>query len=213
MKFFIALLISFFVTTLVPAQVKLDIIISPQVNESLGVRLGSNLNLPINSRWSFMPGVYWSLRNRESTENSTYNGLKKEIEYHDYAHFVTLPLRLGLQIPCKDEEHLAIKFFFGPYIAYGICGTSKSTINTGGVKTKYEVGSFDSNGRYKDRLDYGLNYGLNALIKQHYIVGIFNEFGLRKIYNTNNAVEDIFGELFLINKINFALGLSLGYQF
>lgn len=213
MKFFITLIISFLVTTVVPAQVKLDVVISPQINESLGARLGSNLNIPINSRWSFMPGVYWSLRNRLGTESSTYNGIKKETEYSDHAHFVTLPLRLGLQMPCKDEDRLAIKLFFGPYIAYGICGTSKSTVNTGGLETKYEVGAFDSNGRYKDRLDYGLNYGLNILINQHYTVGIFKEFGFRKIYNTNNVIEDIVGEIFLINKINFALGLSLGYQF
>lgn len=210
----IALLsLSFLTATVASAQVKVDVIASPQINENISFRIGSDLNVPINSRWSFVPGLYWSLRNRQSTDNLNNNGTIKESEYSDYAHFVTLPLRLGIQFPLKNEDKLSIKLLFGPYLAYGICGTSKTTIKSDDGTLFKRVGAFDSDGRYKYRLDYGLSYGLNFQIKKHYLVGIFNEVGLRKIYRMNDSFEEIIGELFFTNKINFALGLTFGYQF
>lgn len=208
-----ALLLSFFITIGASAQVKVNIVACPQVNESFSVRAGSDLDIPINSRWSFVPGIYWSLRNRQSTSRASFNDVVKVTKYSDKANFATLPLRFGLYFPCNNEEKLNIKILFGPYIAYGISGTSKTTVNKDGKITKVQVGAFDSNGRYKNRLDYGLNCGFNIQIKKHYIVGAFSEFGLRKIYNADSLLEDIVGEILIVNKINIALGLSLGYQF
>lgn len=212
-KLSILFFLSVFVTVVVQAQVKVSIDVCPQMNESLGIRTGFDFDVPLSSRWSFVPGIYWSLRNKQNTENSTINKTTTQIKYSDKAHFITLPLRFGLRIPCKDEETFAMKLLFGPYIAYGIGGTSKSTVNSDGVITHYQTGAFDSDGRYKSRLDYGINIGLNSIINQHYKIGIFCESGLRKIYNTDNAFEDIIGDIFLTNKINIALGIALGYQF
>lgn len=213
MKHFILLLLSVFTTVIASAQVKVSIVACPQINESFGVRVGSDFDIPINPRWSFVPGVYWSLRNRETTSSSTKNGSTKDVKYSDKAHFVTLPLRFGLHIPCKKEDTFALKFLFGPYIAYGIGGNSKSTAITDGVITHHKTEAFDSDGRYNSRFDYGLNVGLNSTIKQHFIAGVFCETGLRKIYNTNNAFEAIISEIFITNKINIAFGVTLGYQF
>lgn len=212
-KLSILLFLSVFAAVMVQAQVKIGINVCPQINEDFGVRAGSDFDIQLGSRWSFVPGVYWSLRNRQSTQNSTVNEKTESTKYSDIAHFITLPLRFGLQIPCKDEDSFALKLLFGPYIAYGIGGTSKSTVNSDGTVTNYQTGAFDSDGRYKSHLDYGINVGLNSTINQHYTIGIFCESGLRKIYNTNNVLEDIVGEIFLTNKINIALGLSIGYRF
>jgi hypothetical protein len=195
------------------AQVKVSAVACPQFNEDFGVRAGSDFDIPISSRWSFVPGIYWSLRNRQSNNNSTADGSTKQAKFDDKAHFITLPLRFGLRFSCKNENKFALKFLFGPYIAYGIDGTSKSTVNSDGKITSHQTGAFDEDGRYKSRLDYGINLGLNSTINQHYKVGIFCESGLRKIYNANSTLEDIMGELFVTNKINLAFGVVLGYQF
>ncbi len=209
----ITVLLSIFVAVLSKAQVKISINVCPQINESFGARVGTDFDIRLNSRWSFVPGIYWSLRNRQTTNKSTTNGITTNTEYSDVAHFITSPLHLGFRIPCKDENSFALKLLFGPYIAYGIGGTSKYTENIDGKVAHYQYGAFDPDGRYKSHFDYGINVGINSLIKQQYKVGLFYEMGLRKIYNTNNVFEDVMGDLFLVNKINFALGLTLGYQF
>lgn len=213
MKKAIFILVSVFSTCIASAQVKVSVVACPQLNECFGARVGSDLDIPINHRWSFDPGVYWSLRNREKQSNSTKNNSTKSEEYRDKAHFITLPLRFGFQFHCKKEENFALKLLFGPYVAYGIGGNSKYTIVQDGITTHHKTGAFDSDGRYNSRFDYGLNVCLNSTIKQHFKAGIFCEYGLPKIYRTDNALENILGEIFLVNRINVAFGVTLGYQF
>ena len=62
-------------------------------------------------------------------------------------------------------------------------------------------------------LNFGLNFGLNSTIGRHYTIGLFNEYGFRKIYKGNNFFEDLIGEMFLIGKVYLAFGLTIGYQF
>lgn len=168
MRHFILLLfMAVFTTVIASAQVKVSIVACPQINESFGVRVGSDLDMPINRRWSFVPGIYWSLRNRETNSSSTKNGSTKEVKYSDNAHFVILPLRFGLHIPCKNEDNLALKLLFGTYIAYEVGGNSKSTTNTDGVISHHKTGAFDSDGHYNSRFDYGLNIGLNRALSNN----------------------------------------------
>lgn len=202
----------------ISAQVKVSILACPQFNENLSVRIGTDFDIPINSRWSLVPGAYWSLRNRESYKSKQYNEsdgvtTNKTYNFHDKAHFLTVPIRMGVRLAGKPDSDFAMKLLFGPYVAYGIDGTSKSNINKNGIKEQTKTGAFDVGGRYRSRWDYGMNSGLNALLKKHFLLGIFVEVGYRKIYNPNDVIDDIMGEIFIINKINLAAGLSFGYQF
>lgn len=207
------LITALFIGSLVSAQVKTSINICPQFNENFGFRIGSDLDIPLNYNWSFVPGAYWSLRNRIETRNTTTNNVETNIKYKDEAHFITMPLRFGLQIHCKDDDRFTVKLLFGPYLAYGLSGNSKSITQENGIKKTSEVGAFEKDGRYNHRFDYGLNLGLNALINQSLQLGFFGEVGFRNIYNQNGWIEDLITHLFLITNKNFALGLTLGYQF
>ena len=199
------------------AQVKVSLSACPQINENISVRIGTDVDIPLNARWSFVPGAYWSLRIRNSDVSKEYTNdrttSRSHYDYHDKAHFLTIPVRMGLRLNNPTNENLALKLLFGPYIAYGMGGTSKCDITKDGTKEQTETGSFDKDGRYRTRWDYGINVGLNLVVKKHFQFGIFSETGFRKIYNSNNAVEDLLGEIFIVNKINLAFGLSLGYQF
>lgn len=97
-------------------------------------------------------------------------------------------------------------------MAYGIDGTSKSTEDKAGVITTKKVNAFGKEGHLCSRFDYGLNAGLNAIIKGHFIVGVFSEFGFRSIYKSDDILEDIFDKLFHINN-NYAFGITLGCRF
>lgn len=217
-KLFFSLLIMLFFCHTASSQVKVSVLVSPQFNESFGVRAGTDLNIPFNSRWSFVPGLYWSLRNRnsyQSSERGHSNGeiYKTTYDFHDRAHMLTVPLRMGVRLAGKPDGNFALKLLFGPYIAYGIDGTSECIMVENGVEKQMKIGAFDANGRYRTRWDYGINCGLNVLLKQHFILGVFTEVGCRKIYNSDSVIGEILGEIFIVNKINLAAGLTFGYQF
>lgn len=209
---FLAVL-SLFVATASWSQIRVDVMVSPQFNEDFSVRAGSDLNIPVTSRWTFVPGVYWSLRNRSACHSKSSEGHRTDISSTDRAHFIIVPVRMGYDISCRDKDKFDMRLLFGPYVAYGISGKSKKETNVEGELSCEETGAFDADGRYRGRWDYGVNVGLNATFARHYNVGVFCETGFRKIYNTDKVMEDVVDELFGVAKINIAFGLSLGYRF
>lgn len=189
---------------------KVGVSVSPQWNENFGVRAGADVDIPIKGRWSFMPGVYWSLRSRDESEIHK----EKEIDYKNKAHFITLPLRFGVKVAGRDDDKFLMKILFGPYVACGIDGTSKYESYENGQKVDAgEYGAFSSKGCYAERFDYGLNFGLHTVIKRHFTAGAFCEIGCRNIYQFNNEFYDILGDMFSFTKINLGVGLSVGYRF
>lgn len=213
-KIILLLLISLSAATCLSAQTKsnLNIVVSPQLNENFSVRAGVDVDIQFNKRWSFVPGAHWSLRSRNENETSTVNSVTTTVDYKDRSHFITVPLRCGIRINSVSNQNFALKLLFGPYLAYGIDGTSKSTEDKAGVITTKKVNAFGKEGHLCSRFDYGLNAGLNAIIKGHFIVGVFSEFGFRSIYKSDDILEDIFDKLFHINN-NYAFGITLGCRF
>lgn len=213
-KIILLLFISLSAAAYVSAQTKssLNIIVSPQFNEKFSARAGIDVDIQFNKRWSFVPGAHWSLRSRSKNETLTVNDVTTTVDYKDKSHFITVPLRCGIRINSVNNENFALKLLFGPYLAYGIDGTSKSTKNKDGVITTKKVNAFGKEGHLCSRFDYGLNVGINAVIKRHYIVGVFAESGLRKIYEPNNLFDAFIDELYNINS-NLAFGITLGYRF
>lgn len=217
-KLFFSLLIMLFFSHVASSQVKVSILACPQYNENFGVRAGADFDIPFSKKWSFVPGIYWSLRHRDSNRyrsSTSSDGEKNETsyDYHDSAHFLTIPLRMGVRLAGNPDGNFALKLLFGPYIAYGIDGTSERNLIKNGVEDHTKTGAFDVNGRYRSRWDYGINSGLNLLLRKHFLFGVFVEVGYHKIYNPNGTLDDILGDLFLVNKINMAAGLTFGYQF
>ena len=207
------LLLTAFVTLGALAQengMRIGINVGPQWNDKLGCMAGVDALIPFGqSRWGFEPGLYWSFRHAasEHSENST-----KE-EYDDKMHYLDVPLRLAVRVAGREDGPFNMSILFGPYLAYGLGGTSHCTITKDGQVTRGETGAFSDAGRLKSRLDYGLNIGLNAVIRQHVKVGAFTEIGLKDIYRQNSIAEELIGDIFGVTKINLGAGFSVGYQF
>lgn len=191
-------------------RIKISVNAGPQWNDNTGVTAGADAFIPFGqSRWGFEPGLYWSFRNVSSDHSD--NSVKEE--YNDKLHYVSVPLRLAVRMAGREDGPFRMSFLFGPYLAYGIDGTSHWTITKDGRTTKGEAGAFSDEGRLKSRFDYGLNFGLNAVVNQHFKVGAFAEIGLKDIYRQNHFIEELIGDLFGVTKINIGAGVTLGYQF
>lgn len=217
-KLFFSLLVMFLFCHVASSQVKVGVMVCPQFNQSFGVRVGTDIDIPFSSRWSFVPGAYWSLRNRKSEQSGSFStsdgeGWEMTSTYRDRAHFLTVPLRMGVRLAGRPDGNFRLKLLFGPYVAYGMGGTSKYDLVKDGVEKHAEAGAFGANGRYRSRWDYGIKTELHMVLRQHFLIGIFEEVGFRKIYKSDSVVDDILGEIFLVNKINVGIGLTLGYQF
>lgn len=190
--------------------VKLSVNAGAQWNELTGAVAGLDAHIPFGqSRWGFEPGLYWSYRHRTSDHSE---GGNKE-EYDDKMHYLTVPLRFSARVAGSEDGPFSMSVLFGPYLAYGLGGTSRCTVTKDGQVTKAEAGAFSDEGRVSSRFDCGLNMGLSAVIKQHFKVGLFGEVGLKDIYRQNSIAEELIGDLFGVTKVNLGAGITVGYQF
>lgn len=194
-------------------KVKFSINAGPQLSPATGATAGVDALIPFGqSRWGFEPGVYWSYRHY--TSNKTKNGDKES--YDDKLHYINVPLRFAARVAGQADGPFNLSIVFGPYFAYGLDGTSRSTVIKDGTTIR-EINSkadaFSDDGRMESRFDYGLNFGLNAVVKQHLKLAFFTEIGLKDIYRQNGFAEDLIGDIFGITKINIGAGITVGYQF
>lgn len=212
-KFFLSLVMVAFMGTGVWAKenkATIGINASPQWSADLGLKAGVDVFIPFGqSRWGFEPALNWSFRN--ATSEHTAN--KNQEEYKDKVHYLDMPLRFAVRVAGREESSFNMSILFGPYLAYGLGGTSHYTITKDGQVTQGEAGAFSSEGRLESRFDYGLNFGLGAVIQKHLKVGLFAEIGLKEIYRQNSIAEVVIGDLFGVTKINMGAGVSIGYRF
>lgn len=197
-------------------HVKISINAGPQWHGGLGVKIGADVHIPLGqSRWGFEPGLYWSFRNVIKEENNNSNKEK----FNDKLHYLEVPLLFSRHVAGHQDGPFNMSVFFGPYLAYGLDGTSHYTLTKDGQVTKNEANAFGSKGRLRSRFDYGLTIGANAVFKQHVKVELFTEIGCMHIYRPTSDLEDIVGDFFermtMINvtKVNLGAGITVGYQF
>lgn len=191
-------------------RTKISVNAGPQWNSELGFKAGADVHIPLgNSRWGFEPGLYWSYRHA----TADHSGDGKKEEFDDKLHYLKLPLLFNVRAAGREDGAFKMSFLFGPYFAYGLDGTSHCAMMKDGELTKFKAGAFSDEGRLESRVDYGLEFGVDAVIRKHFKVGVFTEIGLKDIYRPNSFFEDLIGDLFGVTKVNIGAGVSLGYQF
>ena len=194
------------------AQTHINIVAAPQFDASIGVRAGADFDFSLGkSKFSLVPGLYWSMRNYNGSQTIITSGESYPIcDVNDKSHWITIPLRFAYNIK-KGSEKLQTQILFGPYVAFGLGGTTKVTDLLTGEKTR-NTGSFDKDGFYDRRFDLGLNAGANFIIHKHFVVGIFGELGFLPLGNdVTGTISGIFASTIL--SIHLGAGLNLGYRF
>lgn len=214
-KLSIALLL-IIATLNVNSQTKFSIEAGPQYSPDLSWRIGINSEIPISSRLSFIPGLYWSNRHRVTKENSSYQNeggtYNKSNEASFHANYITLPVRLGIRISRLNSIN-KLQILVGPYIAFATNGkgTVKDIVN--GIETNTKYDSFGNKGMYKSRWDYGLDSEIQYTYKNRFKIGAYVESGLKKMYESDDDLGKVMDDLFKINTVNVTAGIVIGYQF
>lgn len=186
-----------------------DIEVAPQFSPGISYRAGANLSIPLRGKLSFDPGLFLTMYNRTSFSKSSKNGNFNKHERTIHGQFLQMPLRLGIN-GLSSHGNL-YQILVGPYFAYGIGGNTRITDIKNGTKTVSDVASFPES--FSSRFDWGFDIEFQYYIRQHYQLGFYMQSGCKRIYTPENVAEAILSELFIVGKINLALGVSLGYRF
>lgn len=183
--------------------------VAPQLSPGISYRVGAGLSIPLRGKLSIDPGLYLTMYNRTSSGESRKDGVSTKHERAIHGQFLQMPVRLGINNETANGNLWQI--LVGPYFAYGIGGNTKLTEICGGTKSIRNVASFPES--YSSRFDWGFDVEFQYYIRKHYQIGLYLQTGCKKIYTPENVAEAIFSEIFIVGKINLALGLSLGYRF
>ena len=183
--------------------------LATQLSPGISYRAGASLSIPLHGKLSIDPGLFLTMYNRTSSGESSKNGNSTKHKRAIHGQFLQMPLRLGVNNSTVHGNLFQI--LVGSYFAYGVGGSTKITDIKNGVKSIRTVASFSES--YSSRFDWGLDVEFQYYIRKHYQVGLYLQTGCKKIYTPENVAEAILGDIFIIGKINFALGVSLGYRF
>ena len=193
------------------AETNVNLIFSPQFDSKFGVRVGADFDIRLGqSKFSFVPGFYWSLRVNSSAPSISYDGhVEQYAKSYDTSNWISVPLRFAFNIK-PGSEKLQTQLFLGPYVAVGLGGTTTvKDPDTGEVISKAD--SFSKDGYYDRRFDAGLNLGANFIIKKHFVLGVWGEFGFVSLGNDlSHSFPGIFTAVYTFN---VGGGLNLGYRF
>lgn len=196
------------------AQVKVSAIVSPEAGSSLGIRAGADIDIPVSEQLSIVPGAYWQLRSKHAEEVEHFlDGREIESETDIQAHFITIPVRLGIKVYESENGKAKYNVLPGLYAAYGIGGTTQTTTTEQGIKSETSCDAFGKGKRYVSRLDYGMTVGAESIFNNHYIVGLNAEFGFKRIYDPQAGLAGAIASILPGVSTNLTLGLTLGYQF
>lgn len=211
MKVIFTTILMFLLTLVAVAQNHLSygIEVAPQLSPGISYRAGCNLSIPLRGKLSIDPGLFLTMYNRTSSGKSSKNGISIKHERAIHGQFLQMPLRLGINN--ETNKGNLFQILVGPYFAYGIGGNTKITDINDGIKSERNVASFAES--YSSRFDWGFDVEFQYYIRKHYQIGLYLQTGCKKIYTPENVVEAILGEMFIVGKINLALGVSLGYRF
>ena len=184
--------------------------VTPEMTSGVGVKAGTDLSITLNNRLSIVPGIYWEMRNKVFDEHSSTG---KDRHARDINHYISVPVRLGVRLFGSSSSDVSGSILAGPYVSYGLGGTSRYRITKDGVTTNFSYDAFSKESQCPERFDYGVNAAFNLLIRQHFIVGVNTEFGFKHIYQTHNLIADFAFSFFPGASTHLALGLNLGYRF
>lgn len=211
MRILAAIILAIAVVWPVSAQERMayGIEVAPQLSPGISYRAGANLSIPLRGKLSIDPGLFLTMYNRTSSGESKKDGNTTKHKRAIHGQFLQIPLRLGINN--ETSKGNIYQILVGPYFAYGIGGNTKFTEISNGTKSIRNVASFSES--YSSRFDWGFDVEFQYYIRKHYQIGLYLQTGCKKIYTPENIADAIFGDIFIVGKINLAFGVSLGYRF
>lgn len=177
----------------------------------VGFHAGVKANIPVAPDFYFQTGLLFSQKGSKNNEGMI--PLKASGDYHTTTRIAYLELPLHLLFrPELGNGHILVGF--GPYVAYGI---------TGSQKTSYGSFSYDPKIKFKNEIelsdywsiDYayyrGFDAGADIFAGYEFAMGLF--FQLNAQLGLLNMMTDVLEYDGEPNLKNTGFSLSLGYNF
>jgi len=170
----------------------------------IGYQLGAMVAFPISEKFAFETGILFSTKGNRIKQDIP-SGFGPDFEFKSILElvYVEVPLHLERKFTIGKLEMFGA---FGPYVAYGLYGRTKSEIVVFGEAEKViddvKWGNDEMTGELR-RLDYGLTAGAGVHLKS-FRVAITYSYGLANIssYTDNNSKIQ-----------NRVVGLAVSYRF
>ncbi|HLS72037.1 MAG TPA: porin family protein [Chitinophagaceae bacterium] len=151
-------------------------------NNTIGVKAGLALNIPITKRIFIQPGVYFDMRGARIQEE--FNGLVQENDYT--LNYLQIPIHLQTELPIGVLGELFVHV--GPYVGWGINGRKEVSINN--IKEK-AMDAFGDDEEQLKNIDFGLNigagyrtpFGIYARVQYGYGMGNLSNISSESIQN------------------------------
>ena len=193
-----------------------------EVNAKVGFRVGVGTEYAFNDMWSLQPTLFFSTKGGK-LDSGEMMGVNAKVTVNQM--YLELPVMAAARFNVADNTNIVVSA--GPYLAYGVGGKTKATVEYQGQKATAKMNTFgkidkmtiEAGGQSHDiplgdildpseydlsdmkglnRFDFGLGVGV-ALEYQKFIVGLDGQFGLTKLETDTGK------------NLNFAI--SVGYKF
>jgi Outer membrane protein beta-barrel domain len=172
-----------------------------------GYQIGATVDIGFQ-HFSIQPGLFYITKGEKYVTEGTYQDQNNQttgqhVNGNTRYNYLELPVNLLYKLQVSPT----VKIYAGggPYLGYGISGTTNASFTTGTNSSTNQFGVSFGSGGYKDNklLDYGINFAEGVEINKHYTIDMNYSLGLR------NISHDI-GDVQFRNR---TLGLSVGYLF
>lgn len=173
-------------------------------NLRFAYRVGVGVDVPFSSVWGLRTGLNFE-------QIGSKNGLKIPLGDFDFGelvgtslaattrqYYLDLPLMATASAAFGSEQ--AVVFSFGPYLAWGVGGKSKTKYNAAAGQTEISGDVFGDGDNTLRRFDFGLGAGAELQINRHFSVGLDSRLGLRHLQAHSESV-------------NYAVFATVGYRF
>ncbi len=168
---------------------------SDYTDAQFGYRMGLGVDVPIKGIWGFQTGL-----------NFVGAGASANLDLGQWGDYKVNVHQLYLEVPLMptatvDAGKLDIVFNFGPYLAVGVGGKARASVDgeSVSVKTFDSDENFETGGMGLKRFDVGLGFGVGFEFSR-FLVGIDTRFGLMKLHSDAKIH-------------NYRAFLTVGYKF
>lgn len=178
-----------------------------------GFKAGIKADIPLNEKFNFQPALLFSTK---GCEGDIYNFSTdySHLSYTITSNYIELPLLFTYNIPLSGKTKFLIAA--GPYLAIGIGGKTKMSIDNGFDSYELKWNTFDGfNEEYEEyslsspsmeRFDWGLATGIGMQINKVQVL-LNYDFGFQDLY------EDNFSDQSTGRNSHWVVGISAGYFF
>lgn len=164
----------------------------------VGFSIGAVADIKLSESFYLQPGLYYVNKGYKNKYEEKDNGSSYKATVKYGLHYFEIPVLASYRHSINND--IVLQGNFGPYIAVGLGGKVKNSLDIEGNLGAVNIES-SSNTSYPafgvsdkvdeergdlQRFDFGLSFGVGLTLKEHYYAGIKYDLGLVNMFNTKD---------------------------